>query len=96
MVRHIVMWKLVEFPSAAEKEAAISRIKSGLEALAGVVPGLKEVHVATAFDGFDLCLSTAFESRSALLIYQNHPEHAKVRTYIHTVIAERAFCDWEE
>ena len=55
-----------------------------------------EVHVATAFDGFDLCLSTAFESRSALLIYQNHPEHAKVRTYIHTVIAERAFCDWEE
>lgn len=96
MVKHFVMWKLKESVRPEEREAVIGRIKSGLEGLVGIVPGLVDVHVAAAFDGFDLCLSTTFESRKDLLIYQNHPEHAKVRTYIHTVIADRAFCDWEE
>ncbi len=95
MVKHVVMWKLVDFPSPEARGEAVARIKAGLEGLVGVVPGLLSAHVAAAFDGFDLCLLTEFESRDALAVYQQHPEHAKVRAYIHTVITDRAFCDWE-
>lgn len=98
MVKHFVMWKLREFGSAQEREEAEARIKTGLEALAGVVPGLRYAQVGKNFNpqGYDLCLYTEFDSREALDAYQVHPEHQKVRAFIHTVITERAVCDWED
>ena len=46
MVRHVILWKLKEMPEA-EKAAVKAGIKTGLEGLAGQIPGLLEVHVYT-------------------------------------------------
>lgn len=97
MVKHMVMWKLRTFDTLQEREAAEARIKAGLEALVGVIPGLRYAQVGKNFNpqGYDLCLYTELDSREALEGYQQHPEHLKVRAFIHTVITERAVCDWE-
>lgn len=97
MVKHIVLWKLRAFSSLQEREAAVERIKTGLEALVGIVPGLRCAQVGKNFNpqGYDLGLYTELDSREALDGYQQHPEHLKMREFIHTVITERAVCDWE-
>ena len=45
MVKHIILWQLKDELSAAEKAEIKANIKTGLEGLAGQIPGLVEVHV---------------------------------------------------
>lgn len=90
MVRHVILWKLRDELTAAEKETVKQGIKQGLEALVGQVPGLVEVHVHV--DGrldssnCDVMLDSILESPEALKGYAVHPAHVavadgKVRPY---------------
>ena len=45
MVKHIILWKLKADFSAEEKAQILAGIKTNLESLAGVVPGLLEIKV---------------------------------------------------
>lgn len=99
MVKHIILWTLKEEYGEQEKEAIKRGIKESLEALAGKIPGLLEIHVYT--DGLpsssaDLMLDSTFESEQALKGYSTHPDHVavadgKVRPYT----ATRACLDFE-
>ena len=40
-------------------------------------------------------LVCTLDSREALDAYQCHPAHMAVKEYVHTVIAERVCCDFE-
>ena len=89
MVRHVILWKLKEMPEA-EKDAVKAGIKTGLEGLAGQIPGLLEVHVYTealpSSANADLMLDTTFTDAEALTGYSTHPAHVavangKVRPY---------------
>ena len=68
MVRHVILWKLKEMPEA-EKAAVKAGIKTGLEGLAGQIPGLLEVHVYTealpSSANADLMLDTTFTDAEA-------------------------------
>ena len=94
MVRHIVLWKLKECPEKAENAA---RIKQGLEALVGVIPGLLSLEVGKNVTPgeYDLCLVSDFTSKEALALYQGHPAHDKVRQFVHQVIEGRVAADYE-
>ncbi len=96
MVRHIVMWKLKEM-SEEGKIVAKNNIKTMLEALVGKIEGLQSLEVGFNYKSgsYDLCLVGVYDDKDALEFYQNHPEHIKCKEYIHTVIAERGFCDYE-
>ena len=48
MTKHIILWKLKESLTPAEKETVKAGIRAGLEGLAGQIPGLVEIHVYTA------------------------------------------------
>ena len=79
MVRHVIMWKLKD--DVADKVSVKAGIKSGLEGLKGVVPGLVEIVVRTeglASSNADIMLDSAFESESALKGYAVHPAHVAV------------------
>lgn len=100
MVRHVILWKLNEELSAAEKQAVKEGIKEGLEGLVGKVPGLLEVTVN--IDGrldssnCDVMLDSVLESAEALKNYATHPEHVavangKVRPYT----VQRTCLDYE-
>lgn len=90
MVKHIILWKLREDLSVAEKEAVKAGIKEGLEALVGQVPGLVECKVNISgrleSSNADVMLDSTLESEEALKGYATHPAHVavadtKVRPY---------------
>lgn len=79
MVKHIILWKLKE--DIADKATVKAGIKSGLEGLKGVVPGLVEIVVRTeglASSNADVMLDSTFESEAALKGYAVHPAHVAV------------------
>ena len=93
MVTHIVFWNLNDVP---EKEQNAAEMKRRLEALAGGVPGRVDAAGRRGFGGWDLCLVSHHTSRAALEEYQQHPAHLEVKTFVHSVVSERASCDFED
>lgn len=92
MVKHVILWTLKDTLSEEEKMTVKADIKSGLEGLAGQIPGLTEIHVYTeglASSNADLMLDSTFEDEESLKGYAVHPMHVavadgKVRPYTET------------
>lgn len=99
MVKHVILWTLKDTLSEEEKMTVKADIKSGLEDLAGQIPGLTEIHVYTeglASSNADLMLDSTFEDEESLKGYAVHPKHVavadgKVRPYT----ATRTCLDYE-
>lgn len=89
MVKHIIIWKLKEELTEAERLVVKASIKEGLEGLAGRIPGLLEIKVyieGLPSSNADLMLDSTFTDEEALKGYAVHPEHVavannKVRPY---------------
>lgn len=97
MVKHIILWKLKdEFNNDSVKQG----IKTNLEGLMGVVPGLCEIKVYTnglASSNADVCLYSVFEDEQALKGYAIHPEHVKVAdTFVRPYTMTRSCMDFCE
>ncbi len=99
MVKHVILWQLKDELSAEEKMNVKKGIKEGLEALAGVIPGLVDISVQIAgltSSNVDVMLDSSFTDEEALKAYAVHPAHVavadgKVRPYTKT----RACMDYE-
>ncbi len=90
MVKHIILWQLREDLTPEEKESVKQGIKTGLEGLAGRIPGLLDIKVNVdgrlASSNADVMLDSTFTDEEALKAYAVHPEHVavadgKVRPY---------------
>ena len=82
MVKHVIIWTLKTEYSDSEKRAAAEKIKSGLEGLAGRIPGMTSVKVNIDLlpsSTGDVMLDTEFTDESALKAYQTNPEHLLLR-----------------
>ena len=85
MVRHVILWTLIDGISTEEKAAAKKNIKDGLEGLKGKVPGIVEIKVYTEgleSSNADVMLDSSFESEEALKGYAVHPAHLDVANNI--------------
>lgn len=81
MIKHIILWKIKEDKSEEEKIQIKEGVKSGLEGLKGIVPGLQNISVVTEglpSSNADIMLDSEFESVEALKNYGIHPAHVKV------------------
>lgn len=96
MVKHIVFWKLADTAEGASKLENAKKIKQGLEALEGIIPGLLEAEVGINENGgeYDAALVSSFESMEALKAYDVHPEHQKVRDFVTKVRLSRVAIDY--
>lgn len=89
MTHHIILWKLKDVLSDAQKTEVKKDIKEGLEGLSGRIPGLLSIKVITeglVSSNVDLMLDSTFDSLESLKGYAIHPEHVavadgKVRPY---------------
>lgn len=96
MVKHIILWKL---KGEHNNDAVKQGIKSGLEGLYGVVPGLIDIKVITEClesSNVDVMLDSSFENADALAGYAVHPEHVKVAdTLVRPFTESRSCIDFE-
>ena len=99
MVRHVVMFKLIPFDDAAEKQAKLDEIKNALEALKDKIGFLRSIRVdfnCNPDEAFDLILTTELDSLADVNAYATHPEHVAVsKGLIGPVKAGRACVDYE-
>ena len=81
MVKHVILWQLKDELTDAQKAAAKTEIKKGLEGLAGKGPGLVEIKVninGLPTSNADVMLDSTLESFDALKAYAVHPAHVAV------------------
>lgn len=99
MIRHIVMFKLKEFETDAEKTASMRQIKEGLEALKNKIDVIRHIQVdfnCNPEETWDIILTSEFDSLDDLKAYAIHPEHQAVgKQAIAPVKADRACVDYE-
>ena len=72
MIKHVILWKLKD--EIVDKASVKAGIKSGLEGLKGVIPGLVDIFVRTeglASSNADLMLDSTFESEDALNVFSS-------------------------
>lgn len=98
MIKHIVMWKLKDEAEGSDKQTNAKIMKSKLEALRDLVPGMLalEVGLDLGLDkgAYDVVLYTEFEDENALNAYQAHPEHKAVYPFIGAVRDDRCAVDY--
>lgn len=97
MVKHIVLFKLVEFDSPDLKQQKLNEIKLALESLPRLIPEIKFLEVglnSNPAEKYDIALNTEFASMEDLNIYAIHPDHVKCGAIIRAVLAERACVDY--
>ena len=100
MVKHVILWKLKDELSEAEKKTVKCGIKKGLEGLKGVVPGLVAIRViieGLASSNADVMLDSSFTDEAALKGYAVHPAHVEVaNTKVRPFAQIRLCMDYEE
>ena len=99
MVKHIVMWKLLDHAEGATKKENAVRLKEKLEALKDKISVIQSIEVGLNFNtteaAFDVALYSEFQSQQDLQTYQKHPEHVRVAALVNKVRLERAVVDYE-
>ena len=95
MIRHIVMFKLKEFATPADKQAKMQEIKTGLEALIDKIDVLRMIRVdfnVNPAETWDIILTTELDTVEDVGTYANHPVSKGI---IGPVKADRACVDYE-
>ncbi len=94
MVRHVILWTLKEEYNTKEIKEAM---KSALEGLVGVVPGLLKLKVAISplpTANCDVMLDSELTDEAALAGYAVHPAHVDVaNTRVRPYTATRTVMD---
>ncbi len=99
MIKHMILWKLNESLTDAEKETIKQRIKTELESLKGVIDGLVDVKVqihGLPTSTADLMLDSTFTTNEALAAYAVHPAHVAVANRaVRPYTVQRSCLDYE-
>ena len=94
MVKHIVMFKLIEkTPKNLEKAVAILKgMVNKIEALRHLEVGIDFKHSQRSYD---IVLITHFDDQKGLDIYSNHLIHKTVKDNLFTICSSAVVVDYE-
>lgn len=100
MIKHIVFFGLADSAEGKSKAENAIFIKSELENLIHLIPEIKVIEVGINCENapktnHDIALYSEFDSMEDIDIYQEHPEHKRVASYIGKVRTTRAAVDYE-
>lgn len=97
MVKHIVLFQLETDMSAEQKQQVTAGFKSAIEALPGVVPGLRKAEVgfnANPSERYDIALYSELDTLDDVKAYAVHPAHVAAAGIIKPYIRSRACTDY--
>ena len=97
MVKHIVLFKLKESLSAAEKADIMHRCKAAIEALPATIPFIRDIHVGlneNPAETWDICLNSSFDTLDDVKAYSIHPAHVAAAGILKEAKENRACVDY--
>ena len=97
MIKHIVMWKMRAQAEGADAAANMKIMKERLSALRAIIPEIVDYSCGEDFvhspASFDFAIVCTVKDRHDLQVYNDHPEHVKVKQFIGKVTEVRALVD---
>ena len=98
MIRHIVAFKLKDYPTYGEKLRAIEEVKTALMVLPAKIEVIRSFEVGIdALHGpasYDLVINSTFDSLDDLEIYRVHPEHQAFIEFNKNFSVHKAMVDY--
>ena len=97
MVKHIVLFKLKESLSVAEKQDIMNRFKAAIEALPQTICFIRHIFVGLNMnpaEQWDICLDSTFDSLEDVKAYSVHPAHQAAAALLKDVKEARACTDY--
>lgn len=97
MVKHIVLFQLDTAMPAERKQQVMTGFKRAIEALPGVVPGLRKAEVgfnANPAECYDIALYSELDTLDDVKSYAVHPAHVAAAGIIKPYILSRASTDF--
>lgn len=97
MVRHIVLFRLKESLSQAEKRDIAVRFKTAIEALPEVIGFIGNIEVGLNInenEKFDIALYSEFKTLDEVKAYSAHPSHVAAAGILTGHVDERACVDF--
>lgn len=98
MVKHIVLFRLNDTLSQAEKDRIAGDFKAAIEKLPGVIPFIRKVEVGFNInpdEKFDIALYSEFDSLEDVKAYSVHPAHVAAAGILKGNVAERSCADYK-
>mmetsp|Transcript_16562 Transcript_16562/g.35893 ORF Transcript_16562/g.35893 Transcript_16562/m.35893 type:complete len:103 (+) Transcript_16562:31-339(+) len=100
MIKHVVIWKLLEEANGKTKAENAREFKARLEALIPKIKAIKSMEVGIGYapeDGpvADMTLTSIHDSKEGLQEYIDHPDHQEVVAFAKGIVAERRVVDYE-
>lgn len=97
MIQHIVMWKIKDQNKAQnvlEIQRQLLALKQSIEQIVSIEVAINDVQADAT--NYDVMLMMKVKSYEDLAIYQKHPEHVKVGSFIKDLVLQRAAVDFTE
>lgn len=97
MVKHIVLFKLKENLSSAEKQDIMHRFKTAIEALPQSIRFIRHIFVGLNMnpsEQWDICLDSTFDSLDDVQAYAAHPDHLAAAAILKEAKEARACTDY--
>jgi hypothetical protein len=99
MIKHVVMWKMKPFAEGADAAANSKIMRERLSALKAVIPQIVAYDCGADFvkspASYDFAINCVVKNVADLKIYNDHPEHVKVKQFIAKVTDARVLVDYE-
>lgn len=98
MVKHIVLFKLKESLTSAEKADVMNRFKVAIEALPQKIDFIRDIRVELNInpdEQWDICLDSTFDSLDDVKAYAVHPDHVAAAGILKDAKDGRACVDYE-
>lgn len=99
MLKHIVMWELLETANGHSKEKNAHELKSRLNSLPMLIPEIRSYEVGInsgqSSAAMDVVLISAFDNSEDFETYRQHPAHQEVVEYLKTIQSMARVVDYE-
>ena len=98
MVKHIVLFKLKDTLSTAEKLNIMEDFKTSIEALKDTIDCIRSIEVGINIndaESWDMVLTSDFDSLEDVKVYAAHPAHIAAASIIKDAKADRACVDYQ-
>ena len=99
MIRHIVMFKLKEFPGESEKLAAAQEVINRLDELPSKIDVIRKyeagIDIRKLSWSFDIVLTMDFDTMADLDAYTIHPSHQEFIAFNKAYSVDKVCIDYE-